>query len=130
MSDEFLPPERIGFIGLGNMGAPMASRLVAGGFRVVAADADRATLERFCGFVRCDRASTLTDLGRSCRLVITMLQFRYVRARSISRIKFERSSRPFGLGASSRPSTNRQQGASDSCRSKKSSVRFHFFSSA
>jgi len=73
MSDEFLPPERIGFIGLGNMGAPMASHLVAGGYRVVAADADRATLERFCGSAPCDRAPTLTDLGRSCRLVITML---------------------------------------------------------
>ena len=48
MSEEFLPPERIGFVGLGNMGAPMARHLVAGGYRVVAADTDRATLERFC----------------------------------------------------------------------------------
>lgn len=73
MSEEFLPPERIGFIGLGNMGAPMARHLVAGGYRVVAADADRATLERFCGSAPCERARTLSDLGRSCRLVITML---------------------------------------------------------
>lgn len=55
------------------MGAPMASHLVAGGYRVVAADADRAALERFCSSVPCERARTLTDLGRSCRLVITML---------------------------------------------------------
>ena len=73
MSDEFLPPESIGFIGLGNMGAPMARHLVAGGYRVMAADADRATLERFCGSASCERARTLSDLGRSCRLVITML---------------------------------------------------------
>jgi len=73
MSDEFLPPESIGFIGLGNMGAPMARHLVAGGYRVVAADTDRATLERFCSSAPCERARTLTDLGRSCRLVITML---------------------------------------------------------
>lgn len=55
------------------MGAPMASHLVAGGYRVVAADADRAALERFCSSAPCERARTLTDLGRSCRLVITML---------------------------------------------------------
>lgn len=73
MSDEFLPPESIGFIGLGNMGAPMARHLIAGGYRVVAADTDRATLERFCSSAPCERARTLTDLGRSCRLVITML---------------------------------------------------------
>ena len=73
MSEEFLPPERIGFVGLGNMGAPMARHLVAGGYRVMAADADRATLERFCGSASCERARTLSDLGRSCRLVITML---------------------------------------------------------
>ena len=73
MSEEFLPPERIGFVGLGNMGAPMARHLVAGGYRVMAADADRATLERFCGSASCEPARTLSDLGRSCRLVITML---------------------------------------------------------
>jgi 3-hydroxyisobutyrate dehydrogenase len=73
MSDQFLPPERIGFIGLGNMGAPMARHLVTGGYRVVAADADPATLQHFCSSAACERASTLTDLGRSCRLVITML---------------------------------------------------------
>jgi len=73
MSEEFLPPERIGFVGLGNMGAPMARHLVSADYQVVAADANPATLERFCGTVRCERARSLTELGRSCRLVITML---------------------------------------------------------
>ncbi len=28
------PPETVGFIGLGNMGSPMAARLAAAGFRL------------------------------------------------------------------------------------------------
>jgi 3-hydroxyisobutyrate dehydrogenase len=73
MQEEFLPPERIGFVGLGNMGAPMARHLVAAGYQVVAADANPAALERFCGSTACERATSLTGLGRSCPLIITML---------------------------------------------------------
>jgi 3-hydroxyisobutyrate dehydrogenase len=73
MPEEFLPPERIGFVGLGNMGAPMARHLIAAGYNVVAADANPATLESFCSSVQCERARSLADLGRACRLVITML---------------------------------------------------------
>ena len=73
MSQEFVPPERIGFVGLGNMGAPMARHLVTAGYQLVAADADPAALERFCSTVRCERARSLTELGQSCRVVITML---------------------------------------------------------
>jgi 3-hydroxyisobutyrate dehydrogenase len=73
MQDEFLPPELVGFVGLGNMGAPMARHLAAAGYRVVAADANPAALDRFCGAVECERARSLPDLGRACRLVITML---------------------------------------------------------
>ena len=42
MEEEFVPPQRIGFIGLGNMGAPMAGHLAAAGFQVMAADANPA----------------------------------------------------------------------------------------
>jgi 3-hydroxyisobutyrate dehydrogenase len=73
MTEEFLPPERIGFVGLGNMGAPMARHLIAAGYRLLAADADPAALESFCTSVQCERARSLVDLGRACRLVITML---------------------------------------------------------
>jgi 3-hydroxyisobutyrate dehydrogenase len=73
MPEEFLPPERIGFVGLGNMGAPMARHLASAGYQVVAADANSATLERFLSTVPCERARSLSELGRSCRLVITML---------------------------------------------------------
>ena len=73
MQDEFVPPERVGFVGLGNMGAPMARHLAVAGYRVVAADANPAALERFCFTVESERATSLPELGRSCRLVITML---------------------------------------------------------
>jgi 3-hydroxyisobutyrate dehydrogenase len=73
MPEEFLPPERIGFVGLGNMGAPMARHLITAGYKVVAADANPAALESFCTSAQCERARTLADLGRACRLVITML---------------------------------------------------------
>jgi 3-hydroxyisobutyrate dehydrogenase len=73
MQDEFLPPERIGFVGLGNIGAPMAARLVAAGFQLVPADANPAALERFSRTTHCAPAASLTQLGQSCRVVITML---------------------------------------------------------
>jgi 3-hydroxyisobutyrate dehydrogenase len=73
MPEEFLPPARIGFVGLGNMGAPMARHLVTAGYQLVAADANPAALERFCSTAPCERARSLTELGQSCRLVITML---------------------------------------------------------
>lgn len=73
MPEEFLPPERIGFVGLGNMGAPMARHLLAAGYRLLAADANPAALENLCTSPPCERAGSLVDLGRACRLVITML---------------------------------------------------------
>jgi 3-hydroxyisobutyrate dehydrogenase len=73
MPEEFLPPERIGFVGLGNMGAPMAGHLATAGYQLLAADASAAALERFASAVRCERAGSLSELGRSCRLIITML---------------------------------------------------------
>src|SRR5262249_54024316 len=73
MQAEFVPPERVGFVGLGNMGAPMARHLAVAGYRLVAADANPTALDRFCSSVECERAQSLPELGRTCRLVITML---------------------------------------------------------
>jgi 3-hydroxyisobutyrate dehydrogenase len=69
----FAPPERVGFVGLGNMGAPMALRLVNAGYRLMVADASPAAVERFAASVACERADSLQSLGASCRVVITML---------------------------------------------------------
>jgi 3-hydroxyisobutyrate dehydrogenase len=64
---------RIGFIGLGNMGAPMARRLAAAGYRLSVADAAPAAVERFRAQVACDAPATLKELGATCQVVITML---------------------------------------------------------
>ena len=73
MASEILPPERIGFVGLGNMGAPMARRLAAAGYRLLVADAVPAAVNRFRQDVPCDAPATLEELGAACRVIITML---------------------------------------------------------
>ena len=72
MSAAFAPPERVGFVGLGNMGGPMALRLARAGFRVVVADASRDAVTRLSAQVACETPADLAELG-SCRVVITML---------------------------------------------------------
>ncbi len=69
----FKPPERVGFVGLGNMGAPMARLIAQAGYQVIAADASPAAVEKFAANVPCGRAPSLASLGSSCRVVITML---------------------------------------------------------
>jgi len=62
---------RIGFVGLGNMGAPMAENLLKAGFELALADADPARLTGFAA--RAARPASLAELGRASELVITML---------------------------------------------------------
>jgi 3-hydroxyisobutyrate dehydrogenase len=73
MPESFSPPERVGFVGLGNMGAPMAVRLARAGYGLIVADASADAVARFTSEVRCERASSLRELGASCRVIITML---------------------------------------------------------
>ncbi|MDH3739556.1 MAG: NAD(P)-dependent oxidoreductase [Alphaproteobacteria bacterium] len=70
---EFTPPSRIGFIGLGNMGAPMAALLHEAGYALVVADADAGAVSRFAERVACDQPGSLSELGEHCQAVITML---------------------------------------------------------
>ena len=65
--------ERIGFIGLGNMGAPMARRLVDAGYELVVTDAVPEAVERFAAGSKCERAASPESIGERCRVVITML---------------------------------------------------------
>ena len=58
---------KIGFIGLGNMGAPMAANLANAGYEVVGFDVTDVTVE---GVTSCSDAPSCV-LG--CDLVITML---------------------------------------------------------
>jgi 3-hydroxyisobutyrate dehydrogenase len=65
--------KRIGFIGIGNMGAPMAAHLARAGYHVTAYDivADRA--RNFAERHGAGAATSLAELGRQADLVITML---------------------------------------------------------
>jgi 3-hydroxyisobutyrate dehydrogenase len=63
----------VGFIGIGNMGRPMAANLVKGGYGVVAYDADPARAAKFASDHGAKSAATLADLGKQVDAVITML---------------------------------------------------------
>jgi 3-hydroxyisobutyrate dehydrogenase len=67
------PPAAIGFIGLGNMGYPMAKRLVAAGYTLYVADLNADAVQKFCAETGAKAAADLTALGAASSLVITML---------------------------------------------------------
>jgi 3-hydroxyisobutyrate dehydrogenase len=69
MSDK---PE-IGFIGVGNMGWPMAACLVKAGFTVHIADARREVANNFVQQIGGDAPDTLRELAARSSVVITML---------------------------------------------------------
>lgn len=62
----------IGFIGLGNMGAPMATNLVKAGHRVVGYDISASALQALAS-VGVQAASSAADAARGADIVITML---------------------------------------------------------
>lgn len=73
MSDAFTAPERIGFVGLGKMGAPMIRNLKKAGFELALNDVD-ARLARTLGEeLGAQIFEHLPDLARACRVVITMV---------------------------------------------------------
>jgi len=63
----------VGFIGIGNMGRPMAANLVKGGYRVVAYDVDTRRTAQFAKDVGAKSATTLAELGKSVDAIVTML---------------------------------------------------------
>lgn len=67
------PPASIGFVGLGNMGYPMATRLGAAGYKLVVADLNATAVEKFCSETGSTAATSLQQLGSQSSLVITML---------------------------------------------------------
>lgn len=73
MTETLRVPERIGLIGLGQMGAPMARNLARAGFRLVVADASVEAVRRFVAGTPCEVPPDLKSLGAACRAVITML---------------------------------------------------------
>ena len=73
MTNNLTPPLEVGFIGLGNMGTPMAHHLADAGYRLSVLDADPAAVERFAGSHPCERPASPEALGHQCPVVITML---------------------------------------------------------
>jgi 3-hydroxyisobutyrate dehydrogenase len=63
----------VGFIGIGNMGRPMAANLVKGGYQVVAYDTDIDRAAKFAEDCGGDCAATLADLAKRIDAVVTML---------------------------------------------------------
>ena len=65
--------ERIGLVGLGNMGDPMARQIAAKGFSLTVYDVDQALTRRLAGEIGASPASSLADVGKRSDIVITML---------------------------------------------------------
>ena len=72
-SASVVPPARIGFVGLGKMGLPMARNIARAGYRIAAHDLDRSALERACEATGAEVLGSLKALGENCETVITML---------------------------------------------------------
>jgi 3-hydroxyisobutyrate dehydrogenase len=64
---------RVGFIGLGNMGAPMASNLVRGGHDVMAYDIAAERAQAFAQAHQARAAESLAELAMHADIAITML---------------------------------------------------------
>src|SRR5262245_24094717 len=63
----------IGFIGIGNMGRPMVTNLVKGGYAVVLYDLDTKRARDAAAHIGATAAATLADLGKQVDAIITML---------------------------------------------------------
>jgi acyl-CoA reductase-like NAD-dependent aldehyde dehydrogenase/3-hydroxyisobutyrate dehydrogenase-like beta-hydroxyacid dehydrogenase/alkylhydroperoxidase/carboxymuconolactone decarboxylase family protein YurZ len=66
-------PERIGFIGVGNMGAPMSANIAKAGFKLTVYDADAGLAQRHAKEIGAGAAASLAELGRNSDIVVTML---------------------------------------------------------
>jgi 3-hydroxyisobutyrate dehydrogenase len=63
----------VGFIGIGNMGRPMAANLVKGGYQVVVYDLDARRAQEVAEGIGATAAVCLADIGKQADAVITML---------------------------------------------------------
>jgi 3-hydroxyisobutyrate dehydrogenase len=63
----------VAFVGIGNMGGPMAASVVRAGFSVTAVDADPARAREWAAAHGAGAAGTLADVIAGCHAVVTML---------------------------------------------------------
>ena len=64
---------KIGFIGIGAMGTPMAGNLVKAGYKLVVYDADPKRAQTLAAAHQVEIAESLAAVGAACEIVITML---------------------------------------------------------
>lgn len=64
---------RVGFVGLGQIGRPIATRLVARGFALSAYDIDRSAVDAFCGETGAPPAATLAALAAASDVIVLSL---------------------------------------------------------
>ncbi len=72
MSDQDGLP-KVGFVGLGAMGAPMAKNVAAGGYALTVLDANAETTQKVAAEIGATAAGSATDVGRTADIVVTML---------------------------------------------------------
>ncbi|MES1156047.1 MAG: NAD(P)-dependent oxidoreductase, partial [Pseudorhodoplanes sp.] len=63
----------VGFIGIGNMGRPMAANLVKGGYAVVLYDLDTKRAAQAAADIGAKSTTSLADLGKQVDAIVTML---------------------------------------------------------
>jgi 3-hydroxyisobutyrate dehydrogenase len=73
MTELYSPPERIGLIGLGKMGEPMARNLRRAGFALALHDIDTSRSHALARELDAQAYERLPELAQSCRVVITMV---------------------------------------------------------
>lgn len=64
---------KVGFVGIGNMGRPMAANQIAGGWQVTIYDVDREKADAFATEHGCGSARSLAELGERSDVVVLML---------------------------------------------------------
>jgi 3-hydroxyisobutyrate dehydrogenase len=74
---------RIGFVGIGNMGWPMAANVARGGFPLTVFDADPERARRFAAEHPATAAPSLAELGQAADIVVTMLPDGHVVRRAL-----------------------------------------------
>ena len=63
----------VGFVGIGKMGLPMATRIATHGYPLQVYDTAPAALTAICALSGVRAAKSLADIGRECEVVILML---------------------------------------------------------
>lgn len=63
----------VGFVGIGKMGLPMATRIATHGFALHAYDTSQGALQALCAVGGVRASQRLADIGRDCEVVILML---------------------------------------------------------